>query len=362
MNVLGIETSCDETAVAIVTDGRAVRSSIVFSQTDLHRPYGGVVPEIAARNHLDLLPQILERALNEAKLTWRQIDAVAATFGPGLASSLLVGVTTGRALALSLAIPFIAVNHLEAHLYAPFLSAGLPDMDSLCPFVALIVSGGHTCLVRVDALGNYRLLGTTFDDAAGEVFDKGAKLMGLGYPGGPEINKLACDGKVNAISFPRGRFSAGMMAGGLTGELCFSFSGLKTALMYFLKTHPQGKSDYSPADIAASYQEAIIDSLCDRLFLAAQRENIKCVAAVGGVSLNTRLRDKLSSLGKVTGVRVVFAEPQYCMDNAAMVAGLAGAGQGIGGNEAWSVDVCPNLKIGVVGSKQKTNKGREITK
>jgi len=359
MNVLGIETSCDETAAAIVTDGRKVRSSIVFSQTDLHRPYGGVVPEIASRNHLDLLPGIIESALNEAKLSWRQIDAVAATFGPGLASSLLVGVTSGRALALSLAIPFIAVNHLEAHIYAPFLSVGFPDLDALCPFVALIVSGGHTCLVRVDGLGNYRLLGTTFDDAAGEVFDKGAKLLGLGYPGGPEINKLARDGKVNAISFPRGRFSSDMMAGGLPGDLCFSFSGLKTALMYFLKTHPQGSSAYLPDDIAASYQEAIIDSLCDRLFLAAHRENIKCVAAVGGVSLNTRLRDRLSSVGKSNGMRVVFAERQYCMDNAAMVAGLAEPGRG-------SAEMRPGMlmspqilkSVSLITNKKYINEGR----
>ncbi|MDO9541891.1 MAG: tRNA (adenosine(37)-N6)-threonylcarbamoyltransferase complex transferase subunit TsaD, partial [Kiritimatiellia bacterium] len=203
MNVLGIETSCDETAASIVSDGRGVRSSVVFSQTDLHRPYGGVVPEIASRNHLEYLPGIIEKALAETGLStgggdWKQIDAVAATYGPGLASSLLVGVTAGRALALRLAVPFIAVNHLEAHLYAPFLTTAAPDMNSLCPFVALIVSGGHTCLVRVDGLGNYRLLGTTCDDAAGEVFDKGAKLLGLGYPGGPEISKLASDGKTDA--------------------------------------------------------------------------------------------------------------------------------------------------------------------
>lgn len=348
MNVLGMETSCDETAAAIVADGRNVRSSIVFSQIALHRPYGGVVPEIAARNHIEHLPGIIERALAETGLGWKQIDAVAATYGPGLASSLLVGLTTGRALAMRLKVPFIAVNHLEAHLYAPFLTVDAPDLDSLCPLVALIVSGGHTCLVRVAGPGNYRLLGTTGDDAAGEVFDKGAKLLGLGYPGGPEINKLASGGKVNAISFPRGRFSAGTIIGGLTGDLCFSFSGLKTALMYFLKNHPQGKSDYRPADIAASYQEAIIDSLCDRLALAAQRENVKCVAAAGGVSVNTRLRSKLSAFGKSSGLRIVFAEPQYCLDNAAMVAGLAGAGQGISGHEAWTVDVCPNLGIGIV--------------
>lgn len=347
MNILGIETSCDETAASMVIDGRKVRSSIVFSQTDLHRPYGGVVPEIASRNHIEHLPGIIESALKDAGIIWRKIDAIAATYGPGLASSLLIGLTTGRALAMRLGLPFIAVNHLEAHLYAPFLSADMPDMDSLCPFVALIVSGGHTCLVRVDGPGNYRLLGTTRDDAAGEVFDKGAKLLGLGYPGGPEINKLASDGKADAILFPRGRFSSEKAIGGLNADLCFSFSGLKTALMYFLKTHEQDGSDYRPADIAASYQEAIIDSLCDRLILAARRENVQCVTAVGGVSVNTRLKDKLSAFGKSTGLRVVFAEPQYCLDNAAMVAGLAGAGQGISGNEAWKVDVCPNLEIGI---------------
>lgn len=352
MNVLGIETSCDETAASMVTDGRKVRSSIVFSQTDFHRPYGGVVPEIASRNHIDYLPGIIENAMTEAGLDWGQIDAVAATYGPGLASSLLVGLTTGRALALRLGIPFIAVNHLEAHLYAPFLSVDAPAMDSICPFVVLIVSGGHTCLVRVNRRGQYRLLGTTLDDAAGEIFDKGAKLLGLGYPGGPEINKLGRNGNARAIPFPRGRFPAGTVSGGLSGDLCFSFSGLKTALMYFLKTHSPDKSDYPPADIAASYQEAIIDALHERLVLAAQREKVNCVAAVGGVSVNTRLRDKLSAFGKKTGRRVVFAEPRYSLDNAAMVAGLAGAGQGISGNEAWTVDVCPNLKIGIVENKQ----------
>ncbi|MFC1454075.1 tRNA (adenosine(37)-N6)-threonylcarbamoyltransferase complex transferase subunit TsaD [Verrucomicrobiota bacterium] len=347
MNVLGIETSCDETAAAIVTDGRVVRSNAVFSQTDLHRPYGGVVPEIASRSHLETMPAIIERSLNEACIDWDQISAVAATYGPGLASSLLVGVTTGRGLALRLGIPFVAINHLEAHIYAPFLSANMPDLEAFCPFLALIASGGHTCLVRVNSLGNYHLIGTTLDDAAGEAFDKGAKLLGLGYPGGPEINKLACNGKVNAISFPRGRFSAAITAGGLSGNLCFSFSGLKTSLMYFMKNQQRNSVVFETADIAASYQEAIIDALCERLFLAASRENIKHVAAVGGVSLNSRLRERMSIYGRQNNIKVVLAEPQFCMDNAAMVAGLAGAGQGIGGNKACNVDVCPNLEIGV---------------
>ena len=347
MNILGIESSCDETAAAVVANGREVLSSIVFSQTKLHAPYGGVVPEIASRNHLEYLPDIIEQALAAAGLKWAQIDAVAATYGPGLASSLLVGLTAGRALALRLGKPFIAVNHLEAHIHAPFLSPSIPEMEEVCPFVALVVSGGHTCLVRVDAPGKYRLLGTTFDDAAGEVFDKGAKLMGLGYPGGPEIARLAAGGRTDAVIFPRGRHAAGTILNGLAGDLCFSFSGLKTALMYFLKTNTRSGSGCSPTDIAASYQEAIIDSLLERLTVAIRRERAACLTVVGGVSVNGRLREKAMACGAGAGARVIFAEPQYCLDNAAMVAGLAGTGQGVGGVDAWNVDVSPNLAIGV---------------
>lgn len=345
MNVLGIETSCDETAAAVVVDGRQVLSNIVFSQTEFHRPYGGVVPEIAARNHLESLPGLIERARMEAGLPWPRIDAIAATYGPGLASSLLVGLTAGRALAMRLDIPCIAINHLEAHLYAPFLTAGAPEINRRSPFVALIVSGGHTCLVKVESLGHYRLLGTTFDDAAGEIFDKGAKLLGLGYPGGPEINRLAGQGNAAAVAFPRGKFSAGAARRGLNADLCFSFSGLKTALMYYLQKNAPPPA--SPADIAASYQEAIVDSLCARLVRAARQAQVNCIAAVGGVSVNTRLREKLLSSGRANALQVLFAEPQYCLDNAAMVAGLAGTGQGLKGAAAWTVDVSPNLEIGM---------------
>ncbi|MDD5482081.1 MAG: tRNA (adenosine(37)-N6)-threonylcarbamoyltransferase complex transferase subunit TsaD [Kiritimatiellae bacterium] len=346
MNVLGLETSCDETAAAIVSGGRSVRSNVIFSQAGLHRPYGGVVPEVASRNHLEYFPVIITKALAKAGCGWKQIDAVAATYGPGLSGSLLVGMSAGRALALRLGIPFIAVNHLEAHLYAPFLTANVPDMERLAPFVVLIVSGGHTCLVRVEGSGNYRLLGTTCDDAAGEAFDKGAKLLGLGYPGGPEINRLARGGRVDAVAFPRGRLSASAAFGGLSGDMCFSFSGLKTALMYFLRTQAREKRIFPLKDIAASYQEAIIDALCERLFLAVRREEAKCAVVAGGVALNTRLREKLSDVGKSADLRIIFAEPQYCMDNAAMVAGLAGAGSGVAGDAAWTIDVSPNLMIG----------------
>jgi N6-L-threonylcarbamoyladenine synthase len=346
MNVLGIETSCDETAAAVVVNGRKVLSNVVFSQTDFHRPYGGVVPEVASRQHVERLPALIDQAVSQAGLKWNEINAVAATYGPGLASSLLVGLSAGRALALRLNIPFIAVNHLEAHLYSPFLNEKAAALASLCPFVALIVSGGHTCLVKVNGPGKYYLLGKTLDDAAGEVFDKGAKLLGLGYPGGPEINSLAAGGNTSAVSFPRGKISQNAECRGLSADLCFSFSGLKTALMYYLKTRKDGDR-IKPSDIAASYQEAIVDSLCDRLLMAARREKTKCIAAVGGVSLNTRLREKLIFLGKTAGCMVLFAEAQYCLDNAAMVAGLAGAGQGIRSKEAWAVDVSPNLEIGI---------------
>jgi len=345
MNILGIETSCDETAAAVVTDAGDVLSNIVFSQTELHAPYGGVVPEIASRSHLVNFPAVVEQALAKAGLGWDRIEAVAATYGPGLASSLLVGLTAGRALAMRLARPFIAVNHLEAHLYAPFLSKNMPEFSLLCPFIALIVSGGHTCLVKVEALGRYRLLGTTLDDAAGECFDKGAKLLGLGYPGGPEINRLAFQGDKTALSFPRGKISSTAGTGGLNAGLCFSFSGLKTALMYYLKSSTVD-TRRPVADIAASYQEAVVDALCDRLMLAARQEGAKCVMAGGGVSINTRLREKTSAAAEASGLQVFFAEPEYCLDNAAMVAGLAGAGQGIKGDQAWNLDVNPNLKIG----------------
>lgn len=351
MNVLGIETSCDETAASIVADGCAVRSNVIFSQTELHRPHGGVVPEIAARSHVDHLPAVIEGAILKADLGWKGIDAVAATYGPGLASSLLVGLTSGKALAFRLGVEFIAINHLEAHLYAPFLSAGPTGFAAACPFLALIVSGGHTSLVRVDAPGKYCLLGKTLDDAAGETFDKGAKLLGLGYPGGPEIERLARSGNAKAIRFPQGRISSAKCHNNLRGELCFSFSGLKTALMYYLKNRQRDESArFSTADVAASYQEAIVGVLCKRLLKAAELNRVHCAVLGGGVSINSRLRSRLAALCALSGIKLILAEPQYCLDNAAMVAGLAGMGRGIRGARAWPLDVCPNLEIGACGA------------
>lgn len=344
MNVLGIETSCDETAAAVVRDGRETLSNVVFSQVDLHRPYGGVVPEVASRSHVVSLPEVLKSAVERSGIPWHGIDAVAVTYGPGLASSLLVGLSAAKALALRLGKPLIGINHLRAHIYSLFIGKNAPDPREVCPFIALVVSGGHTCLVRVEAPGRYVLLGQTMDDAAGEAFDKGANMLGLGYPGGPVIDKVAKNGRTDYARFPRGRQRKDTArVGDLDVELCFSFSGLKTALLYYLRDHPVSADRSEVASIAASYQEAIVETLVDRCRSAMRGE--KCLAAVGGVSLNSRLRTRLAEYAKSAGFRFLLAEPQYCADNAAMVAGLAGAGQGISGSDVMNLDVEPNLEV-----------------
>lgn len=351
MNVLGIETSCDETSAAVVADGSRVLSNVVFSQAALHEPYGGVVPEIASRNHVAHLPGVVTEAVKRSGLGWRDIDAVAVTHGPGLASSLLVGISAAKALALRLNLDLICVNHLEAHLYSPFLS---PDMregiDRLCPFISLIVSGGHTCLLRVAGIGRYRMLGETMDDAAGEAFDKGAQVLGLGYPGGPAIDRAARSGNAGSVRFPRGRVGGNALPDGLKGDLCFSFSGVKTALLYHVRANASSALAEGVPDTAASYQEAIVDALVERTARALESEKLDCISATGGVSLNSRLRARLQDLGSSTGRRILLAPPEYCIDNAAMVAGLAGAGGGAAGADAWRLDACPNLGIGRIGA------------
>ncbi|MFC1452351.1 tRNA (adenosine(37)-N6)-threonylcarbamoyltransferase complex transferase subunit TsaD [Verrucomicrobiota bacterium] len=343
MNILGIETSCDETAAALVR-GRRVLHSVVFSQAKLHGPYGGVVPEIASRSHLESLWSVVEEALSAAGKGWPDVDAVAATYGPGLASSLLVGLAMAKGLALRLDRPLCAVNHLEAHLYSVFLGADRPSPEELCPFLSLIVSGGHTCLVRVAEIGGYELLGQTVDDAAGEAFDKGANLLGLGYPGGPAIDRVSAGGDAGFIKFPRGRQKSDRFRfGDMDPDLCFSFSGVKTALLYYLKEHPLSAGGGELASLAASYQEAIVDALvqrCDRAVRAGET-----LSVVGGVSLNSRLRSRLGELAQARSLRLVLPEPQFCADNAAMVAAVAAAGQGIWGEAAMSVDADPNLEI-----------------
>ncbi len=348
MNILGIETSCDETSAAVVRDGRQVLSSIVHSQIAAHRPYGGVVPEIASRQHVEHLPEVLAEAVRGAGLEWSQLDALAVTYGPGLASSLLVGLAAAKGLALRLERPLIGIHHMEAHLYSAFLGPKAPAWESVMPCLALIVSGGHTLLLNVEAPGRYRLIGQTVDDAAGEAFDKGASLLGLGYPGGPAIDRAAREGgNPGAVLFPRGfpRKLHARFADDVDPNACFSFSGIKTALLYHLRKYPPGR-DGNPAvaDLAASYQEAIVDTLVTRTLTALGRNETLVVA--GGVSLNRRLRELLAAAAAARGFRLLLAEPAYCTDNAAMVAGLAAHKQSPTLAESLALDACPSVEFG----------------
>ncbi|MDD5705389.1 MAG: tRNA (adenosine(37)-N6)-threonylcarbamoyltransferase complex transferase subunit TsaD, partial [Kiritimatiellae bacterium] len=341
--------SCDETAAAIVRDGCQVLSSIVHSQVALHAPHGGVVPEIASRSHVERLPGVIRQALTDAHIGWDALDGVAVTYGPGLASSLLVGLSTAKGLALALNRPLIGINHIEAHIHSVFLSPDAPPREAMLPLLALVVSGGHTCLVRVAAGHSCRVIGQTLDDAAGEAFDKAAQLLGLGYPGGPAMEKAANRAaRRNGIVFPHGRIqSDNPSLGALRAELCFSFSGLKTALMYRMKRQPP--ADAAERDeLAAAYQEAIVSALVTRCGLALRRERFAALAAGGGVSLNGLLRNRLAELAASRHVPLLLAEPRYCGDNAAMIAALAGGGGGVRGPKAMTLDATPGLALSSV--------------
>jgi len=327
VNILGIETSCDETAAAVVRDGTVILSNVVGSQVEVHRPYGGVVPELAARQHLELIDRMVTQALADAGVTWAEVGAVAATAGPGLASSLLVGLNTGKGIAAALGVPFIPVNHMEAHLYSPLIG------NAAWPVVVLIVSGGHTMLVHVTGPGRYERLGQTMDDAAGEAFDKVAKLLGLAYPGGPEIDRLARQGDAAAIPFPRSlRDEPGFQ---------FSFSGLKTAVRYYLARHPAA----AVADVCASFQEAVVDVLVAKTLRAAAATGARTVAAAGGVSLNSRLRARLTQACEQAGIRLLLADAKLCTDNAAMIAARA-FHKWPTGPESFGVGVAPSVGLG----------------
>ena len=299
--ILGIETSCDDTCAALVTTGGEIRSNVIASQGLLHARYGGVVPEIASRRHLELVDAVVADALERARVRLDEVETVAVTRGPGLIGALLVGLSSAKALAATRRLPLVAVDHLHGHVTASAL--GLNPIQP--PYLCLVASGGHTFLARVDEPSSYTVLGQTLDDAAGEAFDKGARLLGLGYPGGPELDRLARDGDPAAFNFPRSA----------PGELDFSFSGLKTALLYRLRDQP----DADRADLAASYQRAIVEALVARTRAALEREGLERLAIGGGVAANSELRAAVEQLG----VAVWVPPTELCTDNAAMIAGAA---------------------------------------
>ena len=346
MLVLGIESSCDETAAAVVRAGREVLSSVVNSQIASHRPYGGVVPEIASREHVGNFPVVAAEAVARAGVAWEALDAIAVTHGPGLVSSLLIGLSGARALGQALGKPVWGVNHLEAHVAGMFLDPAAPAPDDACPALVLMVSGGHSCLVEMLGVGRYRLLGQTLDDAAGECLDKGANLLGLGYPGGPVIERAAQGGDPAYVKFPRGLEHAKNRRtdNGLEIETCFSFSGLKTALLYHLKNHPEDRARHL-ADLAASYQEAVMDSLALRAERALANTGARTLACVGGVAKNASLRGKLEALARRRRARLLLTPLAYCTDNAAMVAAAAGLRAGAGLANPPAVEADPSLPL-----------------
>jgi len=342
MRVLGIETSCDETGVALYDSERGLLADALYSQVEMHAEYGGVVPELASRDHVRKLIPLIREVMAEAKLALSDIDAIAYTAGPGLIGALMVGASTGRALALSLGIPAIAVHHMEGHLLAPMLEETPPEF----PFVALLVSGGHTQLVKVEGIGRYSLLGESLDDAAGEAFDKAAKMLGLDYPGGPLIAKLAEQGDRGRFTFPRPMTDR--------PGLDFSFSGLKTFTLNTVNGHRDAQGSIDPqtlADIAAAFEEAVVDTLAIKCRRAIQQTGYRQLVIAGGVSANARLREKLAAALHKERAKLFYARPRFCTDNGAMIA-YAGCQRLLAGQQSdltilarprWPMDTLPSI-------------------
>ncbi|HWL45977.1 MAG TPA: tRNA (adenosine(37)-N6)-threonylcarbamoyltransferase complex transferase subunit TsaD [Ilumatobacter sp.] len=328
--ILGIETSCDETAAALVLGGHDVVSSVVSSQIEIHADFGGVVPEIASRAHLEALNPVIARAIVEAGVDERRIDAIACTHGPGLIGALLVGVSAAKALALAWDRPYIGVNHMEAHLYSAFLE----DPTLEFPLMVLLVSGGHTMLVEMRGHGDYRVVGQTIDDAAGEAFDKVARFLGLGYPGGPAIDRAALDGDPAAIRFPRALSDD-------PANLDFSFSGLKTAVVNYVRKHP----DAGTADIAASFQAAVVDVLVAKARVAARQVGATGIVLGGGVAANSLLREELLGACAADGIRGFLPSREMCTDNAAMIAAAGWHRLRSDGPTALDAGAYPNLRL-----------------
>jgi N6-L-threonylcarbamoyladenine synthase len=311
MIILGIDTSCDDTSAAVVLNGERVLSNVVHSQIKLHHPYGGIVPELASREHVRNIMPVVQESLSRANIRMKDLEGIAITVGPGLVGALLVGLYYAKCLAYVHDIPLVAINHLEGHILSIFLENEFP----VFPFVALTVSGGHTSLYHIEGYGKYTQMGQTLDDAAGEAFDKVARILGLGYPGGIAIEKAAKDGRKDKIDFPRAYLSS--------DSLDFSFSGLKTAVALYIKRwreNPLENHDVALADIACSFQEAIVDVLVNKVMRARQTTSVTAVMVAGGVACNSRLRVKMIEAASTEGVPVYFPRPEYCTDNAAMIA------------------------------------------
>ena len=333
MLILGIESSCDETAAAVVKDGREVLSNVINTQIDLHKKYGGVVPEIASRKHIESVSAVIDEALDAAGVTIDDIEAVAVTYGPGLVGALLVGVSTAKAYAYAAKKPLVGVHHIKGHIMANFIAH--PELEP--PFVCLVASGGHSHIVEVESYNKLNILGRTRDDAAGEAFDKIARVLGLGYPGGPLIDKLAKEGNPEAVRFPRVKMDK--------DSLDFSFSGVKTAVINYLHKAEQKNEEINKADIAASFQAAVTDALCEHTLEAALRCNSKIIALAGGVASNSELREKMAEFGKKHGISVVYPPPVLCTDNAAMIA-CAGYYNYMNGERAGlDLNAVPALKL-----------------
>lgn len=331
--ILGIESSCDETAAAVVKNGREVLSNIISSQIVIHRKFGGVVPEIASRKHIENIMPVIDAALQEAKVPLDKIDAVAVTYGPGLVGALLVGLSAAKSLAWATGKPLIGVNHLEGHVFANFLA----DEELQPPFMALVVSGGHTALLKVTGYNSFELLGQTRDDAAGEAFDKIARVMGLPYPGGPEIERLALNGNDEAMHFPLAK---------LDKPYEFSFSGLKSAVINYLHNQEQAGRQVNYADVAASFQRAVVDALVKQAVLAMQATGYKKIVLAGGVSANKTLQNTLAAAMEGIGAQLVHPTPILCTDNAVMIACRGHFMYQAGYESPLDLNANPSLKLG----------------
>lgn len=332
--ILAIESSCDETAAAVIKNGREVCSNIIFSQIELHKLYGGVVPEIASRKHIEKINQVINEALSEASMILEEMDAIAVTYGPGLVGALLVGVAEAKAIAYAANKPLVGVHHIEGHIAANYIEN--PDLEP--PFMCLVVSGGHTHLVKVEDYDKFEIIGKTRDDAAGEAFDKVARAIGLGYPGGPKIDKLAKEGDKNAISFPRAKVDG--------NEYDFSFSGLKSAVLNYLNQCEMKQIEVNRADVAASFQYAVIDVLTTHAIHAVKEMGMDKLAVAGGVASNSSLRESLQKACEKEGVKFYHPSPIYCTDNAAMIGAAGYYAYEKGVRHGLDLNAVPNLKIG----------------